>query len=252
VGSLIKAEYRKFVTTQVWFWLLLISLALTILAVVAQIAGTSDEDLHNNVHDIMSTTGHTTYIAVFVLGILGVTTEFRYQTITSTVLGTPNRWTLISAKLLAYGLIGAAYAAICVLVQVVMTVSWLSARGIDYSFGHEVPILIYDFIVVTLFTLVGLGLGALLKNQIVAVSVGVVFVLLLENIVLVIPKVCNAYPFLPSGAANAILTASNDDRFVGPHNTQLLPIWGGIVCLLVWGVGMALIGAGYTMNRDIT
>jgi hypothetical protein len=252
VGSLIKAEYRKFVTTQVWFWLLIVSLALTVLGIVGQIAGTDSESLRSNLHDIMSTTGHTTYIAVFVLGILGVTTEFRYQTITSTVLATPNRWTLISAKLISYAVIGAVYAAICVILQVALALPWLASKNVSVSIGGQIGTLLADFVVVALFALVGLGAGALVKNQIVAVSVGVVFVLLLENLVLVIPKICNGYPFLPSGAANAILTASNDDRIVGPHNTHLLPIWGGVVVLLIWGLGMALIGAGFTMNRDIT
>jgi ABC-2 type transport system permease protein len=253
VDALIKAEYRKLTTTQVWFWMLLASLALTIAFVVGQILGGGDnEQLHENTRDIMSTTGHTTYIAVFVLGILGVTTEFRYQTITPTLLATPNRWTLITAKLVAYALIGAAYSLICVIVQVAIALPWLSARGVPVSFSGQIGILLADFAVVTLFALVGLGLGALLKNQIVAVSVGVISVLLLENLVLVIPKVCDAYPFLPSGAANAVLTTGNESRLVGPHDTHLLPIWGGVLMLAVWGIGMAVIGAGITMNRDIT
>jgi len=253
MGSLIKAEYRKLITTQVWFWMLIVSLALTILFVVGQIAGGGNNDaLRGSVHDILSTTGHTTYIAVFVLGILGVTTEFRYQTITPTVLATPNRWTLIGAKLITYALTGAVFALICIVVQVAIALPWLSARGVSVSLGSHLGILLADFVVVTLFALVGLGLGALVKNQIVAVSVGVITVLLLENLVLIIPKVCNAYPYLPSGAAGSILAANADERLVGPHNTHLLPIWGGVVVLAVWGLGMAVIGAGYTMNRDIT
>jgi ABC-2 type transport system permease protein len=250
MGALIKAEYRKLTTTQVWFWMLLISAALTITAVIAQIAGSDTESLRHNVRDIMSTTGHTTYIAVFVLGILGVTTEFRYQTITPTLLATPNRWTLITAKLVAYALIGAAYTVICLVLQLAVAVPWLSAKGVSVTWSDQGGILLADFVTVTLFALVGLGLGALLKNQIVAVSVGVIFVLLVENIIVAIPKVKDVYPYLPSGAANAILTASSDDRTI--NNVTLLPIWGGVLMLAVWGIGMAVIGAGITMNRDIT
>jgi ABC-2 type transport system permease protein len=250
MGSLIKAEYRKLTTTQVWFWMLVISAALTIAAVSAQIGGNGTEDLQNNVRDIMSTTGHTTYIAVFVLGILGVTTEFRYQTITPTLLATPSRWTLIAAKLVSYALIGAAYTIICLVLQLAVALPWLSGKGVSVSLSDEVGILLCDFVTVTLFALVGLGLGALLKNQIVAVSVGVIFVLVVENLIVAIPGVKYIYPYLPSGAANAILTASSDDRTV--NGVTLLPIGGGIAMLAVWGLGMAVIGAGFTMNRDIT
>lgn len=247
---LINAEFLKLRTTQVWFWLLLAAVAISALTVIGPIAS---GDVHRG-RDVANMFGNAgiAYIVLFVLGVLGVTTEFRYQTITPTVLATPNRWTLIGAKLITYALTGAVFALICIVVQVAIALPWLSARGVSVSLGSHLGILLADFVVVTLFALVGLGLGALVKNQIVAVSVGVITVLLLENLVLIIPKVCNAYPYLPSGAAGSILAANADERLVGPHNTHLLPIWGGVVVLALWGLGMAVIGAGYTMNRDIT
>ena len=39
----------------------------------------------------MFASSSTAYVVVFVLGVLAVTTEFRYQTITPTVLQTPSR-----------------------------------------------------------------------------------------------------------------------------------------------------------------
>ena len=105
--------------------------------------------------------------------------------------------------------------------------------------------------VVALMGLVGLGAGALLKNQIVAVSVGLVVVLILENLLLLIPGVRHAYPYLPGGAINAMTARqTGSDRSVG--GVHLLPIWGGTVALAVWAVAMAVLGAGVTMNRDIT
>ena len=95
---LVRAEFRKLLSTQVWFWLLLASVAITVLGVVGTIAGTSsDFDLQLHVRDVF-VSANSAYIALFVLGVLAVTTEFRYQTITPTVLGTPSRWLIVGAK----------------------------------------------------------------------------------------------------------------------------------------------------------
>ena len=79
----------------------------------------------------------TSYVAVFVLGVLGVTTEFRYQTITPTVLATPSRWALITAKMITYALVGALYALICMVVQLAIALPWMSAKNIDFAFSSE-------------------------------------------------------------------------------------------------------------------
>ena len=91
--TLVRAEFRKLLTTQVWFWLLLATVAISALLIVAQLAP-ADSDVRSSV-DVanMFASSSRPNVLVFVLGVLGVTTEFRYQTITPTVLTTPSRWT---------------------------------------------------------------------------------------------------------------------------------------------------------------
>ena len=250
--GLIRAEFRKLWTTQVWFWMLLLAVGLTVLGVVGQIAGTKyDYELARNVRDVLtSATGAFTYVPLFVLGVLAVTTEYRYQTITPTVLATPSRWKLIGAKLISYALVGIGYALVCVLVQLAIALPWLNARHVDVSLSDNKGPLLAVFAVLALYALVGLGAGALLKNQIVAVSVGVIFILILDNLVLAIPGIKHAYPYLPSCATNAIITGVHDERTA--NGVTLLSPAGGVIMLVVWGLGMAIIGAGFTMNRDIS
>lgn len=246
--GLMRAEYRKVRSTQVWFWLLLASIAICAAFVIGGIASEgNDARLESNIRDILSA-ANVAYIAVFVLGVLSVTTEFRYQTITPTVLATPSRWRLITAKLLSFALVGVAFGVVCVIVELAIMLPWLSARGVDFSFSANYSAVLGVFAVLALMCLVGLGLGALLKNQIVAVTVGLVFLLVIENIVLAIPGVKYVYPYLTGGLIAAITT--NGERVI--NGTTLLPVWGGVVGLLIWGIGLALLGAGITMNRDIT
>jgi ABC-2 type transport system permease protein len=95
----------------------------------------------------------------------------------------------------------------------------------------------------------GIGVVALLRNQIVAMVVGLVFLLALENILVAIPKVRNAYPYLPGGAMQGVLYPADEP---GPDGIDLLGTTGSLLVLLAWALIPALIGAAYTLTRDIT
>lgn len=247
---LIRAEFLKLRTTQVWFWLLLAAIAVTALLVVGQIAPHDSLQGPADVYSVFTSAGPA-YIVVFILGVLGVTTEYRYQTITPAVLQTPSRWALVSAKMIAYALVGAAYALVCVVVQLAITLPWLSAKGVNYSLGsdHIPEALLGVFGVVALFGIVGLGFGALVRNQIVAVSVGAVFLLVLQNLLVLIPAVKEIYPYIPGGAVAAVFSALGGTDVNG---VTLVRPGVGIVILLLWAFVPAIIGAQFSMARDIT
>ena len=245
---LVHAEFVKLRTTQVWFWLLLAALGLAALLTIAPIASGNIEG-SGDLADLF-TGAATSYLPVFVLGVLGVTTEYRYQTITPTVLTTPARWALVTAKMITYLLVGAAYAALCLILQLAISVPWLSAKDIDVTLGsnHVPRALVSVFAVVVLFGIVGVGFGALLKNQIVAVSVGVIVIQVINPLLGAIPKVRAVFPYTPFGGVSALLN-SGERRADG---FTLLTHWGGAVVLALWAFIPAAIGAAYTMNRDIT
>ena len=249
---LIHAEFLKLRTTQVWFWMLVGTVGIGALLAVAQVAPSDGIRTERAVPDLFAGFASTPgYIILFVLGVLGVTTEFRYQTITPTVLQTPSRWTIISAKMITYAIVGIGYAIVGLLAEGIVGVPWLSAKGIDVHFGdgdvqHAI---IATFAVLALFGIVGLGIGALLRNQIVAVVVGLVFLVVLENILLVIPVVKKAWPYTPNGATQAILYTHGSTESDGVH---LLSTWAGVIVLLLWAFIPAIAGAAYSMNRDIT
>jgi hypothetical protein len=250
VIRLVRAEFTKLRTTQVWFWMLIAAVAVTVLLVVAQLAPSDGVHDYAEAVDALTVSG-SAYVVVFVLGVLGVTTEFRYQTITPTVLTTPSRWALITAKLISYALVGALYAFICVLVEIAVAFPWLSAKGIDISLTdpHVPRALLGVFVGVALFGIVGLGAGALMRNQIVAVSVGVIFLLVINNLLLAIPGVKHVFPYTPVGAVDAIFTVTGTREANG---VTLLSGAGGVIVLLLWAFIPAILGAAITMNRDIT
>jgi len=248
VTRLIRAELLKLRTTQVWFWLLLAALATAALSTIGPLAS-GDIENSADLADLFSGAA-TSYLPVFVLGVLGVTTEFRHQTITPTVLATPSRWALVTAKMITYLLVGATYAALCVLVQLAISVPWLSAKDIDVTLGsNNVPrALVSVFTVVVLFGIVGIGVGALVKNQIVAVTVGIIVIQVVNPILGAIPKVRAVFPYTPFGGLSALLNTGGR----AADGFTLLPHWGGAVVLALWAFIPAAVGAAYSMNRDIT
>lgn len=246
---LVRAEFLKLRTTQVWLWLLLTALALSALFVSIPI-GSGDVHNSGDIADHLTSAG-TAYIPVFVLGVLGVTTEFRYQTITPTVLATPSRWAVVTAKMITYALVGAAYAAACLFVELAIAVPWLSAKGIDFTWGsnHIPQALVSVFAVLALFGIIGLGAGALMQNQIVAVTVGVIFLLVVNGLMAAIPGVRHVFPYTPLGGLSSLLTITGDRTDGG---VTLLSPWAGVLVLILWAFVPAIIGASYTLNRDIT
>jgi len=70
------------------------------------------------------------------------------------------------------------------------------------------------------------------------------------NLILVIPGLKYAYAYLPTGLVNAVVTRSDAERTF--NNVTLLAPGTAAVVLVVWGIGLALLGAGITMRRDIT
>ena len=246
--QLVRAELLKLRTTQVWFWMLLLAIAVGVLAVVATLASKDVKSAADV--PLLFANANGAIVTAFILGVLGITTEFRYQTITPTVLQTPSRWT-VAAKLLSYAIIGLAYALACLAVQLMIALPWLSAKGIDFSLSDpDLRRAIFGFpVIFLLFAIMGIGVGALLRNQIVAMVVGLVFLLALENILVAIPKVRNAYPYLPGGAMQGVLYPADEP---GPDGVDLFGTTGSLLVLLAWALIPAVIGAAYSLTRDIT
>jgi ABC-type transport system involved in multi-copper enzyme maturation permease subunit len=233
--------------------MLIVCVALTSLVVVGQFLGNSDDPQSEKVHNVyISAAAGFTYVPLFVLGVLAVTTEYRHQTITPAVLATPSRWALISAKLISYALAGAVYAVVCVVVELAIALPWFASRGTDADLSGNVGALFSCFLVLALFALVGVGIGALVRNQIVAVTVGIAFLLIIDRLLLIIPVVKYVYPYTLDGSVGGIIARTTDRGARSVNGVHLLQPAGGIAVLVAWALITAALGAGLTMNRDIT
>jgi ABC-2 type transport system permease protein len=167
--GLIRSEILKTRSTQVWIWMILPAVALTALTTVGR-SYSIVQDYHNgsvelNYYDLL-TSLQDGGVALLVVGVLGLTTEFRHKTITPTLLATPARWTLLAGKALAYSAFAVFYAVICLVVNLAIATIWFRAEHVPLDFGHGVvPGILKAFLSLILIAEFGLGLGALVRNR---------------------------------------------------------------------------------------
>jgi ABC-2 type transport system permease protein len=254
VINLIRSEILKIRSTQVWFWMVLLAVAFTALGTIGTVVGSIDDYEQNGqpirYYDIF-TQSQTAGVALLVLGLLGLTTEFRHKTITPTLLATPNRWTLLAGKAASYVIFAMIYAAICIAVNFAIAILWLNAKNIPISYGHGVGGGVLKSYLSLVFTgLFGLGLGAVIRNQAASMVFGIVYLFVLDTLLNFVPGVRKGYAWTPGGAIKAFTSNGHVEGM--PHDVHLLaPLAGGVV-FVVWSLGLLVLGGQLGLRRDIS
>ncbi len=264
MSALIQAELLKLRTVRTTVWLLVLTAALTALAVAGGIiqivlthpafAPGSNQALRSVLGRVGTGGGH---LIMLCLGILSLGGEFRHGTITSTLLAVPRRRRLVMAKLAAITLTGLVFAAVALALAIAIAVPWLAGTGHHPRLGDgEFWLqLLGNFLVLVLYGMIGFGVGVLIRNQIVAIVLAIVWVYVLEPILVFVTAqwVKPVAPYLPSSAAAAlervfIPPGQPNPDFV-PH---YLPMWGGGLVLLGYALLFTAAGSAFVAGRDVT
>lgn len=190
---------------------------------------------------------------VLLLGVLMITAEFRHMTVTPTFLSAPQRSMVVGAKLAAAAIVGVVFSAAALLVDIATGYICYAAVGETFTLNvDKAPQAILGiFLVITVYGLIGIGLGALLKNQIAAILVGLGWTLAAEKLASGLLSLWHhqgdkIYRYFPGNAASAIT-----DQFLG-GGVALLKPWAGAVVLLLYAVVFSALGARLTLRRDVT
>ena len=250
---LLRAELRKVLTTRLWWGMLLGALALTAFGVAAQIGsnglpGNPAPPLGTVVtqRQVFSTSSAGDLFSM-VVGIILISTEFRHFTSRPTFLSEPHRARVLSAKLVTAALVGLVYGISTVCLTAAIAIPWLAAKQVDllWTQADLITLLLGSVASVTLFAVIGIGVGVLIRNQVAAVIAAVAYRFIAEPLMSLIPYVKEAYPYLP-GAATAALVGGR-----AQGEGALLQPWQGGLVLLGWGLLFAAAGWLFTLRRDI-
>ncbi|NAS20375.1 ABC transporter permease subunit [Herbidospora sp. NEAU-GS84] len=258
--NLIRAELQKLFTTRLWWAMALVMLALTTLGLaflIAQAGAPAPNGqpalpaLDDPAWLPLALSNANGNIFTMILGIVLMTGEYRYQTITGTFLTTPKRGRVIAAKLGAGVIIGAFFAVVSLLFTAVVAVTAVLIGGgtVDLTANRIPQLAVGVLATMILYALFGIGLGALVRNQVAALIGGVVWAFVIESILSSFPALQAVGKWLPGGAAQALMSIDFD---TGLGESNLLPAWGGALVLIGYALLFAVIANLTTTRRDIT
>lgn len=270
----IKAENTKQFSTSSW-WILALVLLVYVGSTAAGLAfffaaaatGTlpgaegaptlPEESLPSVLYSLATATG---YVFPLLIGTLMVTTEIRHKTLTPTFLATPRRGRVLTAKVIVGIGLGVLYGVIGVVASTAPAAGLLALQGVDTQLGEtDIWAMIGRMIAAfVLWVLIGIGVGALVRNQIVAIVGALVFTQFLEPVVrTLVPLVEGAgdiVQFLPGAASDALVGASLYTSAMVDAGGGIAPSlewWAGGLVLLGIAVVLLLLAQLFSWRRDV-
>jgi ABC-2 type transport system permease protein len=244
MSAFLRAELLKLRTTRTF-----LALAGSAAAIGLLISGLSaalsdnlsEEDVRSFV--IVDTSG----LFILLLGVIGMSGEWRHRTITSTVLAAPDRLRLLAAKLLAYAAAGIALSLLVNVLCMVVATAILSGRGEEtLELGELADLIWRNLVLAALFGALGVGIGGLVRNQAVAVVLVLLMAFAIEPAILgLAPAVGRFGPFV--AAPTAFIEGDS-----GIEDADLLAPGLALLVLVGWIAALAGATAAVLQGRDLT
>lgn len=180
------------------------------------------------------------------LGAMSITSEFRHGTIRPTFLVTPQRSRVVAAKVVAAMFLGAGFGLIATAVAVGAGSAALATRGIENQLdaGAYALILAGAAAAAGLWAAIGVGLGAVVRDQVPALIGICAWLLLIEGLLLgdLFAAVGDVSRFAP-GAAAAAISGQEPDKLLAPAVA--------LVLLALYAATAAVAGSVATARRDV-
>jgi ABC-2 type transport system permease protein len=247
--GILVAEVRKLTTVRTTWIITLIGLLLVVLSTsffVFQDEFTgpftgADGDIAAAIDQIGGNS-----VIVLVIGLLAMTTEFRHGTIGRTLQVTPRRSTVLGAKLAVGSLYGVAFFLLGLVVVAVL----LAIAGQGLAVGDATVAALWQGPVgLALTAMFGVALGALIRNQVVAVSVTLIYLFVVENLVNgFFPEIARWMPFQ---ALNAVFLS--EEGMAGMPEGMIAPLdpLVGLVVFLGYVAAFAVAAIALMRTRDV-
>jgi ABC-2 type transport system permease protein len=172
--------------------------------------------------------------------------EFRHRTSVTTFLGQPRRLRVVSAKLAAAALTGAAAGLLAEALSAATSAAVLSAHHLPLHWAQPgmLSAVVAVPLLAALYGVLGAGLGLLLRNTAAALGLALMWAFLVEGILPVLIHAPGVIRWLPEATANAVLHGA-------PATATTLPAGVALAVLAGYAVVLAVGGAMVTTRREI-
>ncbi|WP_345800685.1 ABC transporter permease [Microbacterium sp. AZCO] len=200
------------------------------------------------------------YVFPLLIGTLAVTSEFRHKTLTPTFLATPRRATVLVAKLVVGILLGVLYGIIGLVAAFAPSAAFLAGYGLDTEITSPDTwaMLARMLLAYVLWVFVGIGIGALVRNQVGAIVGVLVFTQFLEPVARAaasfVEGLSDVTKYLPGAASDALVGASVFAVSTATTGNASTPLewWGGALVLLGYAVVFVVLGWLFSWRRDVS
>ena len=243
MSALLRAELIKLRTTRTFGALAVVAIgtSVVIAALVALLTKPTEDSV---LFDVFAS--DTSSFFILVLAVVGISGEWRHRTITSSLLSAPDRRRFLAAKAVAFATAGTVLSLLIAAAVTVGGVSILTFRGLPMpepaelfgQFGRNA-------LLAAMLGAFGVAVGALVRNQVVAVVTLLVVMFVVEPTVLALaPSVGR---FGPLGALS-VATAGIPAEDAGLSDVELVGTAPAVLLLLAW-IAVAFVAATTLLQR---
>lgn len=271
----VSAEFVKVFSTKAW-WLLGLVLVIYVGMTAAGLAfflsdlgaalggsGAPDLDPVASANLVYSSVTAVGLVIPLLFGALLATNEYRYRTMTPTVLAQPRRGIVLGAKVVVAAVVGAFYGVLGLVGSVGFGAPTLLAVGEVTALDDPevIGVVLRTVVAMALWSVLGLGLGALLTSQIAAIVIALVFTQFVEPILRLLASVwewsASLGRFLPGSATDALVGAgifsslSSLDPTIPSADVDALLWWQGGLVLAALTIALLVAASLTTQRRDV-
>jgi hypothetical protein len=250
----IRSEWTKFWTVRSTYWTLFVAGILTIgfpllaATIISSHWGqrSPGDRAHFNPLNPALIGSQIAQLAIAVLGVLFITSEYSTGMIRATLTAVPKRLPVLWAKTVVFGTVALAFALPAVLIAFFATQSILSRHHASFSWHHpgvaRAVIGAALYLVVT--AVMSLGIGTIVRNTAAGISTFAAIFFVLPPLMDVLPSSWNnaISPYLPSNAGRAIIQLHGGSGSLRP--------WPGFRLFVAYAVVALVAGALVLKRRD--
>jgi ABC-2 type transport system permease protein len=186
-------------------------------------------------------------VIVMVMATVSVTTEYRFSTIRATFQAAPNRTAVLLAKAVVAAGVGAFVGLVAALASYLTSFLLQPLADLSFAAPERVRVMVGAVLVFAVASVLALAVGILVRQTAGAVSLLLVWALLVENLMAAIPNVGAAVqPWLPF--TNALNTLSAHGPPEGAH--VVFGPWGSLGYLGMVAAALLAVAIMVANRRD--